>query len=178
MTPGQTGPASEGRSRLWENAFSLEETYRATRLPVDRALTLNPEAYRSPDYYDVERQRVFSRGWVCVGYTAQLVEPGDTLVATVAGQPIVVTRDKARLLHAFYNVCRHRGSLLVSEDGHRDVIRCPYHSWGYALDGRLLGAPYFKELDIPESERAAYGLAEVKDFRKEDYGLLPVRVDI
>jgi choline monooxygenase len=144
---------------------------------VDRALTLNPNAYRSQDYYDVERQRVFSQGWVCVGYTAQVAEPGDTLVATVAGQPILLTRDKARKLHAFYNVCRHRGSMLVSEDGRHDVIRCPYHSWGYALDGRLLGAPYFKGLDIPESELAAYALAEVKDFRKEDYGLLPVRVD-
>ena len=98
-------------------------------------------------------------------------------MATVAGQPILVTRDRARQLHAFYNVCRHRGSLLVAEDGQRDVIRCPYHSWGYALDGRLLGAPYFKGLDIPESERAACQLAEIKDFRKEDYGLLPVRVD-
>ena len=178
MTPDPTGNAPEARPPLPPGAdFTLEETYRATRLPVDSALTLNPEAYRSPDYHDVERQRVFSQGWVCVGYTAQLVDPGETLVATVAGQPIVVTSDKARQLHAFYNVCRHRGSLLVSEDGHRDVIRCPYHSWGYALDGRLLGAPYFQGLDLPESGRAADGLAEVKDFRKEDYGLLPVRVD-
>src|SRR5262249_27815559 len=125
----------------------------------------------------VERQMVFSKSWVCVGYTAQLAEPGDMLVSTVAGQPVLLTCDKARKLHAFYNVCRHRGSMLVSADSRNDVIRCPYHSWGYALDGRLLGAPYFKGLDIPESERAAYELAEVKDFRKEDYGLLPVRVD-
>src|SRR5947209_1144146 len=107
MTPGPTGNAPEARPSPRGTVFTLEETYRATRLPVDRARTLNPEAYRSPDYYDVERQRVFSEGWVCVGYTAQLAEPGDTLVATVAGQPILLTRDKAQKLHAFYNVCRH-----------------------------------------------------------------------
>jgi choline monooxygenase len=177
MTPGPTGSGPETRPRTRGADFTREETYRATRLPVDCAFTLNPEAYRSVEYYDIERQRVFSDGWVCVGYTAQLVERGDTLVATVAGQPIFVTRDKDRTLHAFYNVCRHRGSLLVSQDGQRDLIRCPYHSWGYSLDGRLLGAPYFKGLDIPETERAAYELAAVKEFRKEDYGLLAVRVD-
>jgi choline monooxygenase len=174
---GQTGTAPETRPLPRGSVFTLEETYSATRPPVDRALTLNPEAYRSQDYYDVERQRVFSQGWVCVGYTAQLAEPGDTFVATVAGQPIFLTRDKARKLRAFYNVCRHRGSMLVPEDGQHDVIRCPYHSWGYALDGRLLGTPYFKGQDFPELERAACQLAEVKDFRKEDYGLLPLRVD-
>src|SRR5215472_6262486 len=111
MTPGPTGHASEAQSPLTRGSvFTLEETYRATRLPVESAQTLNPEAYRSPDYEDAERRRVFSEGWVCVGYTMQLAEPGDVLVATVAGQPILVTRDKARKLHAFYNVCRHRGS--------------------------------------------------------------------
>ena len=86
MTPGPTGDAPEVRPPLRRGTdFTLEETYRATRLPVDRARTLNPEAYRSPEYDDVERQRVFSEGWVCVGYTAQLIEPGATLVATVAG---------------------------------------------------------------------------------------------
>src|SRR5262245_1990355 len=119
---------------------------------------------------------VFARSWVCVGYTSQVAEPGDALVATVAGRPILVTRDRERRLHAFYNVCRHRGSQLVEADGKFDVIRCPYHSWGYSLDGRLLGAPYFKGLDIPEAERTAYDLIDGQAFRKEDYGLLPVRV--
>src|SRR5262249_52670222 len=147
-------PAQESRSLPRRDAFTLEETYRGTRLPVDRAVTLNPEAYRSPDYYEIERRMVFAKGWVCVGYTAQLEQPGDTLVATGAGQPILLSRDRAGELHAFYNVCRHRGSMLVAEDGKYDVIRCPYHSWGYALDGRLLGAPYFEGLDLPEADRA------------------------
>ena len=150
-----------GRSR---EAFTREETYRATRLPVDRATTLIPDAYRSPEFFEVERERVFAKSWVCVGYTAQAAAPGDTFLATVAGQPLIVTRDKGGRLRAFYNVCRHRGSQLCAEDGHRDLFRCPYHSWGYALDGRCLGTPYFKGLDVPERDRAAFDTSKAKAF--------------
>lgn len=166
----------EPPTRFQASVFTFEETYRATRPPVERASTLTPEAYRSREYYSIEQERVYSGGWACVGYTSQVEAPGATLVATVAGQPILVTRDRENLLHAFYNVCRHRGSILVERDGRHDLIRCPYHSWGYALDGRLLGAPYFKGLDVPEAERAACEVYDLQGFRKEDYGLLPVRV--
>jgi choline monooxygenase len=156
--------------------YTREETYRQTRLPVQLASTLIPDAYRSPQLYAVEQERVFSRGWVCAGYTSQVAEPGDVLVASVAGQPLLVSRDHAGQLRAFYNVCRHRGSLLVAADGKHSVIRCPYHSWGYALDGRLLGAPYFKGLDVPPAQQALFDTTEAKGFCKEDYGLLSVAV--
>jgi choline monooxygenase len=157
--------------------YRSEETYRATRLPVELATTLLPDAYRSARFHEVEQEQLFARGWVCVGYTSQVADPGQTFVATVAGQPLLITRDRTSGLHAFYNTCRHRGSLLRTEDGSCDVIRCPYHHWGYALDGRLLGAPYFKGLDIPDDQRAMFECNEARGFRKEDYGLLPVAVD-
>jgi choline monooxygenase len=157
--------------------FRREDTYTATRRSVESATTLIPDAYRSSAFYEVEEENVFGRAWVCVGYTSQVRVPGDTFHTTVAGQPIFLTRDRAGCLHAFYNVCRHRGSLLVAEDGHCDVIRCPYHAWGYALDGRLLGAPYFKGLDVPDAEKSQFELANADRLRKEDLGLLPVRVE-
>jgi choline monooxygenase len=67
--------------------------------------------------------------------------------------------------------------LLVDECGQRNVIRCPYHSWGYGLDGKLLGAPYFAENE-PFAEASAGAVREMKSFRKEDNGLLPVRFEI
>jgi choline monooxygenase len=157
--------------------FRREATYAPTRGSVESATTLIPEAYRSSDFYKVEEENVFGRAWVCVGYTSQVRAPGDTFPTTVAGQPLFVTRDRGGRLHAFYNICRHRGSLLVAEARHCDVIRCPYHSWGYALDGRLLGAPYFKELDVSDAEKSRFELADADRLRKEDLGLLPVRVE-
>ena len=126
---------------------------RLTRTRASRSLatTLNPDAYRSADFYPIEQERVFAQGWVCVGYTSQVPEPGDIFVATVAGQPIFLTRDKAGNSTRFTTSAGTAGRCWSREDGQHDVIRCPYHSWGYALDGRLLGTPYFKGLDVPEA---------------------------
>ncbi len=157
--------------------YTREETYRATRRPVDLATSVIPDVYRSQAFFEVEQERVFGKSWVCVGYTSQVGEPGEMFVTVVARQSLIVTRDKGGRLRAFYNVCRHRGSQLVSQDGKHDVIRCPYHAWGYALDGRCLGTPYFKGLDVSEEERAAFDTSGAKEFRKEDYGLLQVRVE-
>jgi choline monooxygenase len=182
---GESGGSGAGGSdrlarppkRLPPEAYGWEETYGQTRVPVDLASTLIPDAYREPAFHEMERERVFGRSWVCVGYTDQVREPGDSFVAEVGGQPLLLTRDKGGRLRAFYNVCRHRGSRLVDADGRRDVIRCPYHSWGYALDGRCLGTPYFKGLDVPEAQAAAFDTSGATAFRKEDYGLLAVRVE-
>jgi choline monooxygenase len=167
----------DGQLPISGSEYLREETYSATRLPVERASTLIPAAYRCPQFCTLEQDRIWARGWVCVGYTSQVGEPGDILVATVAGQPLLLTRDKSGRLRAFYNVCRHRGSQLVAQDCKQDLIRCPYHSWGYALDGRLLGTPYFKGLDVPADQQALFDTSQAKGFCKEDYGLLPVAVD-
>lgn len=144
-----------------------EKTYEKTRLDVDNAVTLPPEIYRNKDFHDVEQEKVFGHSWVCVGYTCQIDTPGKMLTATVANQPIVVTRDKEHQVRAFYNVCRHRGSILVTEDKKFERFRCPYHSWTYDLKGNLLNCPLFST-DEPCKDHS---------FDKKDYGLLPVRVD-
>src|SRR5688572_12264379 len=128
--------------------YTAEQTYAATRLPVEQATTLIPSAYRCQDFYRLEQERVWAGGWVGVGYVDQVRDPGQILVAEVCGQSILIVRGTDGVLRGFHNVCRHRGSMLVAESCKRDVIRCPYHSWGYALDGKLIGAPYFKGLDV------------------------------
>ncbi len=157
--------------------YRCEETYAGTRLPVERATTLIPDAYRSQDFFEIEQERVWSGGWVAAGYTSQVREPGDVFLAEVAGQSLIITRDKQGQLHAFHNVCRHRGSMLVDKDCKRDVIRCPYHSWGYSLDGRLLGAPYFKGLDVSDEQKAIFDTSDAAGFCKDDFPLLRVAVE-
>jgi choline monooxygenase len=58
-----------------------------------------------------------------------------------------VARGKDGCLRAFSNVCRHRGSLLAEGQGSASAIRCPYHAWTYALDGRLLSQPEFEGVE-------------------------------
>jgi choline monooxygenase len=161
------------------DAFTREETYAATRRPVSLAATLSPEAYTSDEFFGVERERVFGSSWVAVGCSARLREPGDVLVAEVAGRSIFVVRKQDGTLRAFYNVCRHRGTQLLTagECRVKRFIRCPYHSWAYDHDGRCIGTPMFTGSDIPADQQAAFDMQDVAAFDRADYGLLPVAVD-
>ena len=160
-------------------AFTREETYAATRRPVSLAETLLPEAYTSEAFFSLERERVFGSAWVAVGCSARLRDPGDVLVADVAGRSVFVVRKQDGTLRAFYNVCRHRGTQLLAPGDCRvkRFIRCPYHSWAYDHDGRCVGTPLFEGSEIPPDQQAAFDMADVAAFDRADYGLLPVAVE-
>lgn len=159
--------------------FTDPATYADSRQPVEQALTLFPDAYRSSEFYAAEQERVWSRSWVAVGYECQVPDVGDMLVVEVADQPLFVVRDRSGSVRCFHNVCRHRGSRLVKENGNCKVIRCGYHGWGYNLEGALLGTPYFRGHDVPphvaDHFRVQPGTAA--SFCKEDYPLLPARCE-
>jgi choline monooxygenase len=97
--------------------------------------------YADPEVLRREGERIFARHWQYAGHSAQLEEDG-SYFATVAGQvPIVVTRARGGQVHAFVNVCRHRGHVVASGAGRRETLQCPYHAWTYGLDGKLRSAP-------------------------------------
>jgi choline monooxygenase len=161
------------------DAFLREETYGETRLPVSLATTLIPDAYTSAEFFLLERERVFGTAWVAVCCTHEVAQPGDFLVADVAGRSMIVTRNAAGELRAFYNVCRHRGARICDPGrGHVDrFFRCPYHSWAYDLNGACLGTPLFEESGIAEEDRGIFDMADVRRFSKSEYGLIPVHVE-
>lgn len=132
--------------------------------PVDQpsdprpARTLPGWFYTDPDYDRAERERFFGNEWVCIGREEQLLEPGTYLNVEVAGESLIVLRDDANGLRAFYNVCRHRGTRICSEPEGRTghSLICPYHAWTYDLQGRLVGAPHME--DVPGFQREDYPL--------------------
>jgi choline monooxygenase len=162
-----------------EQTFTEEDTYQRTRRPVALAETITPEAYTSEDFFAVERERVFGSGWVAMGPSAQVREPGELLVGDVAGRSVIVVRGLDGGLRAFYNTCRHRGTRLLSAGVGRvkRSIRCPYHSWAYSLDGSCIGTPLFEDSGIPDDQRAVFDMDGVTAFDRADYGLLEVRAD-
>jgi choline monooxygenase len=161
--------------------FGQESTYRHTRLPVELASTLLPDAYTSPEFFALEQERVFATAWVAVGFASDVDRPGACVVVEVAGRSIIVTRNRQGGLRAFHNVCRHRATKLldagVREVGRRGHIRCPYHSWTYDTDGRCLGTPLFEGSDVPAGQEAVFDTSVATGFDRADYGLLPVAVD-
>ncbi len=116
--------------------------------------------YHDSGVFELERRRIFHRKWFCVGREEQAPLRGDFFVIDVIDESILVVRGDDLVLRAFYNVCRHRGSELREGTGQfKSVIKCPYHSWCYALDGRLVGTP-----NVGRDEgldRQSYGLHPV-----------------
>ena len=108
--------------------------------------TLPARYYTDPEVFRQEMERFYCRSWVCAGRADVIPQPGDYFVRQVAGENIIVVRDAAGGVRAFYDVCRHRGTRLctAAEGNFGRSIRCPYHGWTYGLDGRLLGAPHME----------------------------------
>lgn len=106
-------------------------------------ISLPPRAYTSPEMWELERERIFSRSWMLVAHAGQLAETGDYVALSIAGEAVVVSRGADGALHAMSPICRHRLMPLVEPGaGRTDSFTCPYHLWKYGLDGRLRGAPH------------------------------------
>lgn len=119
--------------------------------------TLTSDDYCSDDVWELDRRRIFHAGWMYVCHLDGL-PPGTRRAVDLAGEAVVVTRDRDGTVRAFANVCRHRGSELcpIGSEPARGSIRCPYHAWTYGLDGTLLATPRVDD----EFDRADYGLWE------------------
>jgi Rieske 2Fe-2S family protein len=115
----------------------------------------------SDEVFGWERRAFFEGSWVAVGRSSIVEHPGDQAAIEVGSEGLLLTRDEEGTLHAFFNVCRHRGHQLLEcgSSAHRKGIVCPYHAWAYRLDGRLRGAPRFRHL--PSSDPVHEGLIPV-----------------
>ena len=105
--------------------------------------TLPGAAYHSEETYAIDQERVFYRNWIYVGRAERLPKAGSWIRVEICGESLLVVRGKDEQIRGFYNVCRHRGSRICDdEEGFaRTHLRCPYHAWGYALDGALRTTP-------------------------------------
>ncbi len=104
--------------------------------------------YTDPAIYRAETERIFCTRWLYVGRLSELEKAGSYFLYEVDAESIIVLRDEADQPRAFYNVCRHRGTRLCSEEKGKfsKSIQCPYHAWTYALNGQLVGAPNMHEV--------------------------------
>lgn len=122
--------------------------------------TLSGTDYSSDAVFDLERQRIFHQSWFYVGRADRLA-PGDRFVADVAGESVLVVKDRDGDVHAHANVCRHRGARLCEDSGpgSKAGITCPYHAWTYSLDGRLIGTPHVAAEEIDRQSLSLWSVA-------------------
>jgi len=130
---------------------------------LSRALPSLPSAwYTDPAHHAREIQAIWTRNWIYLCRAETLPEPRSFRTFEVAGQPLLVLRDRDGGLRAFFNTCRHRGSMLCRDASGtlaRPMITCPYHQWVYDLTGRL---------------RATGPMRPVPGFDRENYPLLSI----
>lgn len=138
---------------------------------VECAETLSSRFYTDPQILELEKEKIFRRTWQWVGTLSQpcgevngksrtIADPESFFTADVAGESVVVVRDKAGTLRAFSNVCRHRAGPIAQGAGCRNVFQCGYHGWTYTLDGRLIGTP---EVDgVAFFDRSTMGMVPLR----------------
>ncbi len=97
--------------------------------------------YSDPEHLAREREILFRRHPLLMGFASEWAAPGDFRTDDHAGVPILVARGRDDKLRAFLNVCRHRGAKVAQGCGQARVFSCPYHAWTYDLAGKLRGIP-------------------------------------
>ena len=115
--------------------------------------------YNDARLFQLDMQEIFEKEWLFAGMTCEIPSKGNYMTLEVGDNPVVIVRGNNGEVHAFHNVCRHRGSrLCVTSKGKVAKLVCPYHQWTYELDGRLLfaGSDMGKDFDL-----TAHGLKPV-----------------
>lgn len=124
-----------------------QDILRTAGRPLEQGLTLPAGAYTDPSFYAWEMEHIFRKEWISVAHVSMIPKPGDYMALDLAGEPIVVVRGKDEVVRVLSRVCKHRGMDIMPVGfghepcGNKRVLLCPYHFWGYELDGQLKGAP-------------------------------------
>jgi phenylpropionate dioxygenase-like ring-hydroxylating dioxygenase large terminal subunit len=139
------------------------KSYSKVLRPPLQAEPLPGWCYTSEEFYRREIEQVFSRNWICLGREDALPRVGDYRAFEFCGKKLILVRSAENRISLLDNVCRHRGTLLLTGSGNTNVILCPFHHWGYGLDGVLRGAP---------------AMEQTEGFHKSDYGLRAYEVTL
>jgi Rieske 2Fe-2S family protein len=131
----------------------------AERIHDQRAgFSLDQSFYVDPAIFARDVERFLARHWLVAGHESSAPNPGDWFRFELASEQVIIARGQDRVLRAFANVCRHRGSRVCAEsEGHSKSFVCPYHAWTYGLDGSLQAARHMP----PDFDRSSYGLKPV-----------------
>ena len=138
----------------------------SVRQPIERANGLPNAHYTDAAVFEEEKLALLYAGWSGLAVASDVPGIGDAVPITFLGMPLLLIRDRQNNVRVFQNICRHRGMILVDEPRKIEgAIRCPYHSWCYSTDGRLVSTPHVGGPGQNSHEgidRALLGLIEVR----------------
>jgi phenylpropionate dioxygenase-like ring-hydroxylating dioxygenase large terminal subunit len=91
------------------------------------------------------------------------VMPGTVVPAQLLGRDLAVFRAADGDVAVVDDLCAHRGARLSAGAVDESCVRCPYHSWSYAGDGRCVAIPQL------EAAHAIPSHARVDAFRVSEH---------
>ncbi len=116
---------------------------------ISRAETLPGEVYHEPEWFEIQRERIFARSWQLIVGAERVKAPGHLLpfdfLEGCVDEPLLLSRGDDGIARCMSNVCTHRGTLVCEGEGHARSLRCRYHGRRFALDGRFVSMPEFEE---------------------------------
>ena len=123
--------------------------------------TLPGNDYVDEQIFRAEQERIFETMWFCAVRSADLAKPGAFRTVQVGRESVLITRARKGEVRAFFNVCRHRGAKLCTEESGevKRAFQCPYHAWTYDLDGKLIAAPNLTKMPDVDRHRVRPGAA-------------------
>jgi hypothetical protein len=75
--------------------------------------SLDRAFYEDAEIFERDRQRVLRNHWILAAHASQFEKPGDYRLFDVAGDSVILLRDRDDTIRAHHNVCRHRGSRIL-----------------------------------------------------------------
>ena len=134
--------------------------------PIEQSHGLPNECYTSEAYTKIERKKLFEDKWVVIGVASSVPNKGDAKPFNLLDLPIIILRDKKDKIRVFHNVCSHRGYKILQKPCNiKNTIRCPYHSWSYNTDGKLIATPHIGGMNKHHAKnfnKSASGLKEIR----------------
>ena len=117
--------------------------------------------YSDARLYEREMEAFFYKShWCYVALECEIPNAGDFKATMIGERPVIVVRERsssgsasgssqggtgshdAGAVYVLENRCAHKGAKFCQKEfGNTKVFVCPYHQWGYRLNGDLAGVP-------------------------------------
>ncbi|MEH6575496.1 MAG: aromatic ring-hydroxylating dioxygenase subunit alpha [Amphritea sp.] len=144
-------------------------TLDGVRQSITDANGMPNEVYDDPALFAYERDEVLGTTWAGLAFASELPKNGFAKPVDFMGLPLAIMRNRDGEIKVFHNVCSHRGMILLREETEVEgMVRCPYHSWTYDLNGNLKGTPHI----------GGVGKHKAEGFVCEKHGLKEIRAEI